>query len=31
MADFGTILNPNNKTLNLYCNSIITEEKNPKN
>jgi hypothetical protein len=27
MADFGTILNPNNKTLNLYCNSIITEEK----
>jgi hypothetical protein len=24
MADFGTILNPNNNTLDLYCNSITT-------
>jgi hypothetical protein len=24
MADFSTILNPNNTTLNLYCNSIKT-------
>jgi hypothetical protein len=24
MSDFGTILNPNNNTLDLYCNSITT-------
>jgi hypothetical protein len=31
MADFGSILNPNNKTLNLYCNSIITNQQNIQN
>ena len=26
MADFGTILNPNNTSLDLYCNSITTNQ-----
>ena len=29
MADFGTILNPLNKNLDLYCNSITTYNNNP--
>lgn len=28
MADFGTILNPNNNTLDLYCKSITTASSN---
>ena len=29
MADFGTVLNPNNTSLNLYCNSINTVDSLP--